>query len=67
MTFRAPVFPFYFVILGVAAFSFSPAMVMWTGIAGALGWLAAFGHAGEPGGGRAQLERDPAQPDAPSR
>jgi class 3 adenylate cyclase len=45
MTFRAPVFPFYFVILGVAAFSFSPAMVMWTGIAGALGWLAAFRHA----------------------
>lgn len=44
MTFRAPVFPFYFVILGVAAFSFSPAMVMWTGIAGALGWLGAFAH-----------------------
>jgi hypothetical protein len=44
MTFRAPVFPFYFVILGVAAFSFSPAMVMWTGIAGAIGWLAAFQH-----------------------
>ena len=45
MTFRAPVFPFYFVILGVAAFSFSPAMVLWTGMAGALGWLAAFWHA----------------------
>jgi adenylate cyclase len=45
MTFRAPVFPFYFVILGVAAFSFSPAMVMWTGIAGAIGWLLAFRHA----------------------
>ena len=45
MTFRAPVFPFYFVILGVAAFSFSPAMVMWTGVAGAIGWLAAFWHA----------------------
>jgi adenylate cyclase len=44
MTFRAPVFPFYFVILGLAAFSFSPAMVMWTGIAGAIGWLAAFWH-----------------------
>jgi adenylate cyclase len=44
MTFRAPVFPFYFVILGVAAFSFSPAMVLWTGIAGAIGWLAAFSH-----------------------
>jgi adenylate cyclase len=42
MTFRAPVFPFYFVILGIAAFSFSPAMVMWTGVAGAVGWLAAF-------------------------
>jgi adenylate cyclase len=45
MTFRAPVFPFFYVILGVAAFSFSPAMVMWTGIAGAIGWLAAFWHA----------------------
>jgi adenylate cyclase len=44
MTFRAPVFPFYFVVLGVAAFSFSPALVMWTGIAGAIGWLAAFWH-----------------------
>jgi adenylate cyclase len=45
MTFRAPVFPFYFVILGIAAFSFSPGMVLWTGIAGALGWLVAFLHA----------------------
>lgn len=45
MTFRASTFPFYFVILGVAAFSFSPAMVMWTGIAGAIGWLLAFWHA----------------------
>ena len=42
MIFRAPIFPFYFVILGVAALSFSPGMVLWTGIAGALGWLAAF-------------------------
>jgi class 3 adenylate cyclase len=44
MTFRGSSFPFYFVILGVAAFSFSPAMVMWTGVAGAIGWLAAFWH-----------------------
>ena len=44
MMFRASSFPFYFVILGVAAFSFSPGMVLWTGIAGALGWLAAFLH-----------------------
>jgi adenylate cyclase len=42
MMFRAPVFPFYFIILGVAALSFSPGMVLWTGIAGAVGWLAAF-------------------------
>src|SRR6266404_5333793 len=44
MMFRAPVFPFYFIILGIAAFSFSPRMVLWTGIAGALGWLAAYAH-----------------------
>jgi adenylate cyclase len=40
--FRAPIFPFYFIILGIAAFSFSPGMVLWAGIAGALGWLGAF-------------------------
>jgi adenylate cyclase len=45
MMFRAPVFPFYFVILGIAAFSFSPGMVLWTGIAGALGWFGAFLYA----------------------
>ena len=43
-TFRAPVFPFYFVVLGIAALSFSPGLVLWTGFAGALGWLAAFRH-----------------------
>ncbi|MBK8742624.1 MAG: adenylate/guanylate cyclase domain-containing protein [Betaproteobacteria bacterium] len=42
--FRAPLFEFYFVILGVAVFSFSPGLVLWTGVAGALGWLAAFRH-----------------------
>jgi class 3 adenylate cyclase len=45
MIFRGPVFPFYFIILGIAAFSFSPGLVLWTGIAGALGWLGAFFHA----------------------
>ncbi len=44
MLFRSNIFPFYFVILGVAAFSFSPGMVLWSGIAGALGWLGAFFH-----------------------
>ena len=45
-TFRAPIFTFYFVILGLAALSFFPGLVLWTGIAGALGWLGAFQHAG---------------------
>lgn len=45
MTFRGPVFPFYFIILGIAAFSFSPGLVLWSGIAGALGWFGAFLHA----------------------
>lgn len=42
MIFRLPIFPFYFVILGIAAFSFSPGLVLWSGIAAALGWLGAF-------------------------
>ena len=41
-TFRASTFVFYFIVLGVAALSFSPGMVAWTGVAGALGWLLAF-------------------------
>ena len=44
MIFRFQVFPFYFVILAVAAFSFSPGLVLWSGAAGAAGWLAAFFH-----------------------
>ncbi len=42
MIFRFQVFPFYFLILAVAAFSFSPGLVFWTGIAGGFGWMAAF-------------------------
>lgn len=44
MNYRSPVFPFYFVILGVAAFSFSPGLVLWTGVAGGMGWIGAFLH-----------------------
>ncbi|MFH1804993.1 MAG: adenylate/guanylate cyclase domain-containing protein [Pseudomonadota bacterium] len=43
--FRTPIFPFYFVILGIAAFSFSPGLVLWAGICGVVGWLGAFGYA----------------------
>jgi class 3 adenylate cyclase len=43
--FRTPIFPFYFIILGVAAFSFSPGLVLWAGICGAAGWLGAFLYA----------------------
>ena len=42
MIFRFQVFPFYFLILAIAAFSFSPGLVMWSGVTGAAGWLAAF-------------------------
>jgi len=42
MIFRFQVFPFYFLILAVAAFSFSPGLVFWSGVAGAAGWMAAF-------------------------
>lgn len=42
LIFRFSIFPFYFVILGVAAFSFSPGLVLWSGLAGAAGWLGAF-------------------------
>ncbi|NKB59268.1 MAG: hypothetical protein GKS00_23335 [Alphaproteobacteria bacterium] len=40
--FRFGVFQYYFIILAVAAFSFSPAMLVWSGMAGALGWLGAY-------------------------
>ena len=44
MIFRFQVFPFYFLILAVAAFSFSPGLVFWSGVAGGVGWMAAFFH-----------------------
>ncbi|MEM9440557.1 MAG: adenylate/guanylate cyclase domain-containing protein [Pseudomonadota bacterium] len=42
MIFRFQILPFYFLILAVAAFSFSPGLVLWSGVAGAAGWMAAF-------------------------
>jgi adenylate cyclase len=62
MMFRAPVFPFYFVILGIAAFSFSPGLVLWTGIAGALGWFGAFVHAAGGVDGSLNWRSIPARP-----
>lgn len=41
--FRFNIYPYYFIILGVAAFSFSPGLVMWAGVIGSAGWLGAFG------------------------
>ncbi len=40
--FKFDVYPFYFIILGVAAFSFSSGLVLWAGILGAAGWMGAF-------------------------
>lgn len=42
MVFRSTTFQFYFVVLAVAAFSFSPGMLLWAGALGAGGWLGAF-------------------------
>lgn len=42
MSFRNTIFPFYFLILGVAAFSFSPGLVLWAGVTVVIGWLSAF-------------------------
>ena len=40
--FRNAVFPFYFLIMAVAAFSFSPGLILWSGFAVVTGWLSAF-------------------------
>lgn len=45
MTFRNASFPLYFLILGIAAFSFSPGLVLWSGIMVVTGWLSAFSWA----------------------
>lgn len=42
MIFRFGVFQYYFIILAVAAFSFSPGMLIWSGVAGAAGWMSAY-------------------------
>ena len=45
MLFRGAIFPMYFLILGIAAFSFSPGLVVWSGLVVVVGWLGAFGWA----------------------
>ncbi len=40
--FKFDVYPYYYIILGVAAFSFSPGLVLWAGCLGAAGWMGAF-------------------------
>ncbi|MEM7404860.1 MAG: adenylate/guanylate cyclase domain-containing protein [Pseudomonadota bacterium] len=42
VSYRNPNFPFYFVLLGIAAFSFSPGLVLWTGCVGAAVWLGGY-------------------------
>ena len=43
--FRFDIYPYYYIILGVAAFSFSPGLVLWAGLFCAGGWLGAFAWA----------------------
>jgi len=40
--FRFDVFHYYYIVLAVAALSFSPGLVLWSGALGATGWLTAF-------------------------
>ena len=40
--FKFDVFHYYYIVVAVAAFSFSPGLVLWAGALGAGGWLAAF-------------------------
>ncbi len=40
LIYRDTVFPYLFVLLAIAAFGFSPGLMLWTGVVGALGWLA---------------------------
>lgn len=40
--FKFGIFPLYFIILGISAFSFSPGLVLWSGFLGAGGWMGAF-------------------------
>lgn len=44
MIYRATIFPFYFVLVAISGLSLSPRLVCWTGLAGALGWAAAFAY-----------------------
>ena len=62
--FRSPIFPFYFVILGIWALSFSPGVVVWTGVAGSLGWLLAFRQAASDGRGNLNWSDIPSNPTA---
>ena len=40
LIYRDTVFPYLFVLLAIAAFGFSPGLMLWTGVVGAFGWLA---------------------------
>jgi len=40
MAFRYPNFPYFFVLLGVTALTYSPRVVIWAGMSGALAWSA---------------------------
>jgi adenylate cyclase len=42
MVFRTDLFPLMFLFLGVSAFSFSPALILWAGCAISIGWLTVF-------------------------
>lgn len=42
MSYRNNGFPFFFIFLGIAAFTFSARLVLWTGMIGAVSWILGF-------------------------
>lgn len=42
MVFRTDIFPFMFLFLAVSAFSFSPGLIVWAGLAISIGWMTSF-------------------------
>ncbi|WP_053005732.1 adenylate/guanylate cyclase domain-containing protein [Kiloniella spongiae] len=64
MIFRSPLLTYYFIIVAVVAFSFSPRLVLWAGGIGAAGWLSAYAWVVQQDGGVLDWGDVPANPTA---
>ncbi|WP_120497519.1 adenylate/guanylate cyclase domain-containing protein [Kiloniella sp. EL199] len=64
MIFRSPLLTYYFIIVAVVAFSFSPRLVLWAGGIGAAGWLGAYAWVVRQDGGVLDWGDIPSNPTA---